>query len=41
MRMFEKRVSFVDMLFLVFEKSDKQRNCGRNFQIRKYAFFSI
>ena len=32
---------FVSMLFLVFEKSDEQRNCGRNFQIRKYAFFSI
>ena len=39
--MFEKRVSFVGMLFLVFEKSNEQRSCGRNFQIRKYAFFSI
>ena len=39
--MFEKRVRFVGMLFLVFEKSDEQRNCARNFKIRKYAFFSI
>ena len=32
---------FVSMLFLVFEKSDEQKNSVRNFQIRKYAFFSI
>ena len=27
--MFEKRVSFVGMLFLVFEKSDEQKNCAK------------
>ena len=32
------RVSFVGMLFLVFEKSDEQKNCARNFPIHKYAF---
>ena len=36
--MFEKRVSFADVFFLVFEKSDEQKNCARNLQIRKYAF---
>ena len=32
------RVSFVGMLFLVFEKSDEQKNSARIFQICKYAF---
>ena len=26
------------MLFLIFQKRDKQKNRTRNFQIRKYAF---
>ena len=29
---------FVNMLFLMFEKGDKQKNCVRCFEIRKYAF---
>ena len=29
---------FVSMLFLIFEKSDEQKHCVRNFQIRKDAF---
>ena len=36
--MFEKRMSFAGVLFLVFEKSDEQENCARNFHIGKYAF---
>ena len=26
------------MLFLIFEKGDKQKNCARYFEICKYAF---
>ena len=26
------------MLFLIFQKGDKQKNCARYFKIRKYAF---
>ena len=29
---------FVSMLFLIFEKGDKQKNCARYFEICKYAF---
>ena len=29
---------FLCMLFLIFEKGDKQKNCARYFEIRKYAF---
>ena len=29
---------FVSMLFLIFEKGDKKKNCARYFEIRKYAF---
>ena len=32
---------FVCMLFLIFEKGDKQKNCAGYFEIRKYAFFNI
>ena len=32
---------FVSMLFLIFEKKNEQKNCARNFKIRKYAFFNI
>ena len=29
---------FVSILFLIFEKGDKQESCARYFEIRKYAF---
>ena len=29
---------FCRYAFLVFDKSDEQKNCARNFKIRKYAF---
>ena len=29
---------FVSMLFLIFEKGDKQNNCARYFEICKYFF---
>ena len=29
---------FVNMLFLIFEKGNEQKICGRYFQICKYAF---
>ena len=29
---------FVSMLFLIFEKGDKKKNCARYFETRKYAF---
>ena len=32
---------FVSILFLIFEKGDKQKKCVRYFEIRKYAFFSL
>ena len=32
---------FGNMLFLIFEKGDQQKNCARYFEISKYAFFNI
>ena len=29
---------FISMLFLIFGKGDKQKNCVRSFEIHKYAF---
>ena len=31
-------LGFVCFLFLIFEKWNKQKNCARYFEIRKYAF---
>ena len=31
-------LGFVSILFLIFEKGDKQKNCARFFKICKYAF---
>ena len=30
---------FLSMLLLIFEKGDKQRDCARYFEIRKYLIF--
>ena len=30
---------FASTLFFKFEKGDKQNNCAKYFEIRKYAFF--
>ena len=32
---------FVTILFLIFKKGDKQKNCNKFFRIYKYAFFNI
>ena len=32
---------FVSILFLIFEKGDKQKNCARFFKIFKYTFILI
>ena len=32
---------FVSILFLIFEKGDKQKNCARFFKIYKYTFILI
>ena len=32
---------FVSILFLIFKKGDKQKNCARYFKIRKYAFLIL
>ena len=29
---------FVSILFLIFAKGNKQKNCARHFEIHKYAF---
>ena len=29
---------FVSMLFLIFEKGNKQKNCAKYFEVRKYTF---
>ena len=31
----------LSILFLIFEKSDAQKNCARNFKTRKDTFFNI
>ena len=31
-------LGFISILFLIFEKRDKQKKCARYFEIRKYAF---
>ena len=31
-------LGLVNILFLIFEKGNKQKNCVRYFEIRKYAF---
>ena len=44
---FEKGISkttvlgFVSILFLIFGKENKHKNCARYFEIRNYAFFNI
>ena len=32
--------AFVSLLFLIFEKEMKKKNCTRIFKIRKYAFYN-
>ena len=32
---------FVSILFLIFKKGDKQKNCARYFKIHKYAFLIL
>ena len=34
-------LGFVSILFLIFEKGNKQKNCARYFGIRKYAFLTF
>ena len=32
---------FLSILFLIFEKGDKQKNCPRYFEIPKYSFYYL